>query len=167
MAATDAPSATLAPSDDQLAKLSPLAGKWRGEGHGEPGDSTVERSYRWVLGGRYLESRNRSTYAPQAANPKGEVHEDVGYVSHDKARKLLVARQFHVEGFVNQYVLESAADSTFVFVSEAIENIPAGFRARETLRLLGEDELEETFEIAPPGQDFAVYSKTSLRRTKP
>ena len=159
--------AAAAPADDQLAQLSRLAGVWRGQGHGEPGDSTVERTYRWTLGGKYLESRNRSTYAPQAANPKGEVHEDVGYVSHDKARKVLVARQFHIEGFVNQYVLESAADGTFVFVSEAIENIPAGFRARETLRLVGGEQLEETFEIAPPGKDFDVYSKTVLTRTAP
>ena len=68
---------------------------------------------------------------------------------------------------MNQYVLESAADGTFVFVSEAIENIPAGFRARETLRLVGGDQLEETFEIAPPGKDFDVYSKTVLTRTAP
>ena len=137
---------------------------WRGEGHGEPGDSTVQRSYRWVMGGRYLESRNRSTYAPQAKNPKGEVHEDVGYVSHDKGRNMLVMRQFHVEGFVNQYVLESATADTFVFASEEIENIPGGFRARETMRLLGDGQLEETFEIAPPKKEFAVYSKTTLMK---
>ena len=36
-------------------------------------------------------------------------------------------RQFHIEGFVNQYKLESisADGKTIVFISEAIENIPA------------------------------------------
>jgi hypothetical protein len=157
----------LKPAGDELAKLLKLEGAWRGSGEGEPGLATVERTYRWILRGKYLEVRNRSTYAPQPKNPKGEQHEDVGYISHDKQRKTLVARQFHVEGFVNQYVLESATPDTFVFVSEAIENIPAGFRARETLRLVGDSQLEETFEIAEPGKDFAVYSKSTLTRSAP
>lgn len=163
--ATDAPA--LKPASDELSRLARLEGNWRGEGQGDPGTSTVERSYRWVLDGKFLQSKNRSTYAPQPSNPKGEIHEDVGYYSHDKVRKLLVSRQFHVEGFVNQYVLESSTADTFVFVSEAIENIPAGFRARETLTFTGDDQLEETFEIAEPKGDFAVYSKTELTRVAP
>lgn len=155
----------LRPASDALAVLTKLEGEWRGTGDGEPGSSTVERSYRWVLGGRYLEVRNRSTYAPQPKNPKGEQHEDMGLVSYDKGRKKLVFRQFHVEGFVNHYVLESEARDAFVFASEAIENIPPGFRARETLRLVGDGQLEETFEIAEPSKDFAVYSKTRLNRS--
>jgi hypothetical protein len=166
-APTTTPPPALAPAGDQLAQLARLAGEWRGEGKGQPGTSSVERTYRWVLGGKYLESRNRSTYEPQPENPKGEVHEDVGYISYDKARKKLVSRQFHVEGFVNQYVLDSSTADDFVFVSEAIENIPAGFRARESLRLIGDDQLEETFEIAEPDKDFEVYSKTTLTRVKP
>jgi hypothetical protein len=155
----------LRPATDALAVLTKLEGEWRGSGEGEPGSSTVERSYRWVLGGRYLEVRNRSTYAPQPKNPKGEQHEDLGFVSHDKGRKKLVFRQFHVEGFVNHYVLESEAPDSLVFASEAIENIPPGFRARETLRFLGDGQLEETFEIAAPSKDFEVYSKTKLTRS--
>jgi len=46
--------------------------------------------------------RNQSTYPPQAKNPKGEQHEDRGFISYDKARKKFVLRQFHVEGFVNR-----------------------------------------------------------------
>jgi hypothetical protein len=48
-----------------------------------------------------------------------------------------VLRQFHVEGFVNQYVLEpGSTPERLVFTTEAIENIPAGWRARETIRVL-------------------------------
>ena len=155
----------LKPANDALAALARLEGEWRGTGEGEPGTSNVERSYRWVLGGRYLEVRNRSTYAPQPKNPKGEQHEDMGVVSYDKARKKLVFRQFHVEGFVNHYVLDSAIPEAFVFASEAIENIPHGFRARETLRFVGDGQLEETFEIAEPDKDFAIYSKTKLAKS--
>jgi hypothetical protein len=51
----------------------------------------------------------------------------------DARRHRAILRQFHVEGFVNQYVadLDSQLDK-LVFTSEAIENIPPGWRARET-----------------------------------
>lgn len=143
-----------------------LVGTWRGDASGEPGAGKVERTYRFAIGGRYLEVHNRSVYSPSNAKPAGEIHEDVGFYSHDTARKALVLRQFHIEGFVSQYVLESADAQTFVFVSESIENIPSGFRARETLRLTGPDRVEETFELAPPGKEFAVYSSSSLVRVR-
>ncbi len=159
-----ASSPSLKPASDALATLARLEGEWRGAGEGEPGTSNVERSYRWVLGGRYHEVRNRSTYAPQPKNPKGEQHEDMGLVSYDKARKKLVFRQFHVEGFVTHYVLDSTTPEMFVFMSEAIENIPPGFRARETLHFVGDGQLEEVFEIAEPDKDFEIYSKTRLAK---
>jgi hypothetical protein len=162
-----AAAAPLKPATPELAALEPLVGTWRGAGRGEPGESTVERSYRFVLGGRYLEVENESTYAAQPKNPTGEIHQDRGLYSYDGGRKKLVFRQFHVEGFVNQYVVETAEPTRWVFVTEAIENIPPGFRGRETLRLVGPDELEETFEIAPPNKDFAVYSTSKLERVVP
>ena len=51
-----------------------------------------------------------------------------------------------------------------MFTSEAIENIPAGWRARETYELVGQDEFVETFELAPPGKDFEPYTQSRLRR---
>lgn len=39
-----------------------------------------------------------------------------------------------------------------MFTSEAIENIRAGFRARETYLMASADEFEEVFELAEPGQ---------------
>ncbi|MBK5256609.1 MAG: hypothetical protein JJE39_11295 [Vicinamibacteria bacterium] len=78
-----------------------------------------------------------------------------------------VLRQFHIEGFVNQYVAEPTLDSsTLRFVSESIENIPAGFRARETYRIVSPDEFVETFEMTEPGKDFEVYSEARLKRKK-
>jgi hypothetical protein len=159
--------APLKAAKPELAVLERLVGTWRGTGQGEPGDATVERTYGYVLGGRFLEVRNRSTYAAQPKNPKGERHEDQGLYSYDGGRKKLVFRQFHVEGFVNQYVIETHEPDRLVFVTESIENIPPGFRGRETLRFVGPDALEETFEIAPPKQDFAVYSTTKLQRVAP
>src|SRR6266404_9843771 len=91
-----------------------------------------------------------------------------GMMSFDKARKSFVFRQFHIEGFVNQYVMtsSSADGKSIVFTSESIENIPAGYRARETYKILGRDEFTEVFEISEPGEDFELYSESHWRRKK-
>jgi hypothetical protein len=148
--------------------LKPFVGNWKGEGGGEPGKGKYERSYQFILNKRFIEIRNKSTYEPTAQNPKGEVHEDIGYFSYDNGRKTFMLRQFHIEGFVNQFKLDSISPDkkTLVFVTESIENIPAGFRAKETYRLLSDDEIEETFEIAEPGKEFSVYSKVKLVHQK-
>jgi hypothetical protein len=126
----------------------------------------VVREYTFVLNQRYLEVRNQSTYPPQEKNPKGEVHEDRGMFSYDRGAKKLVLRQFNLEGYVNHYVLDSvSADSrTVVFVTVAIENIPAGWRARETYAFSGENEFTEKFELAEPGKEFAPYSESHFHR---
>ena len=152
--------ATLTP--DPFAPLALLVGRWVGTTEGQPGKDTVEREYSRALGSRFIRVTNRSTYPPQSANPKGETHEDEGWFSYDRARKRLVLRQFHVEG-LNQYVEDS---TPLRFVSEAIENIPAGWRARETYVLDGPDELEEVFELAEPGKEFERYSRSRLTRAR-
>jgi hypothetical protein len=146
----------------------PLVGTWEGKSAGQPGEASVRREFQFVLGDRFLQVRNRSTYAPQEKNPKGEIHDDQGMVSYDRKRKRFIYRQFHVEGFVNHYAADSLAPGadTLTFRSEAIENIPAGFRARETWVRSGPDELIERFEMAEPGKDFEVYSEARLRRLK-
>jgi hypothetical protein len=129
------------PASDVLSPVRVLVGKWRASSEGQPGRATVEREYSGLFGSRFIQVRNQSTYAPQEKNPKGEVHEDMGVFSFDQARKQIVLRQFHLEGFVNQYVAEAPSKpKTVVFTTEAIENIPPGFRARETYTILGSDE---------------------------
>jgi hypothetical protein len=75
-------------------------------------------------------------------------------------------REFHIEGFVNQFVLQSESRNEIVFVSESIENIPNGWRARETYRVLGPDEFIERFDLTEPGKDFELYSETRFQRIK-
>jgi len=153
--------------DDPLATVRFFAGRWQGTGTGEPGSSTVEREYQFVLGGKFLQAKNLSRWAPREKNPKGEIHEDLGLMSYDTARKTIIYRQFHIEGFVNQYVMEPVRDpKTLVFTSEAIENIAPGWRARETYHILGGDEFEEVFELAAPGKEFELYSKSHLHRRR-
>ena len=143
-----------------------LTGNWKGTGEGEPGKGNYERTYQFILGHNFIEIKNRSAYAATDKHPKGEVHEDIGYMSYDKVRKTFVLRQFHVEGFVNQYKLDSISPDgkTIVFVSEALENIPTGWRAKETYQLTAANEFMETFELAPPYGKYSVYTKAVLKR---
>jgi hypothetical protein len=90
------------PPADPLAPVARLVGTWTGMSEGQPGKGQVERRYERVLGSRFIQVRNRSTYPPQEKNPKGEVHEDIGFLSFDRGRKRVVFRQFHTEGFVNR-----------------------------------------------------------------
>jgi hypothetical protein len=165
--AISAPVLAQQPPADTLAPVAPFIGRWTGTSEGQPGTGTVERDYERALGARFIRARNRSTYPPQEKNPKGEKHEDEGFFSFDRSRKRILLRQFHVEGFVVSYVqdLDSKA-GTLSFTSEAIENIPPGYRARETYTMTGSDELEEVFELAEPGKEFVLYSRTRLKRVK-
>lgn len=145
-----------------------FVGTWEGTGEGQWGTSKVEREYRFVLNGDFLHGKNKSTYEPQEKNPKGEVHENWDFFSYDAVRQKYVLRQFHVEGFVNQYVLDSIAEDgkTLVFITESIENIPAGWRAKETYNFLSDDEFTETFELAAPEKEFEVYVENHFKRKK-
>jgi len=154
-------------STDPFQLVAFLIGRWQGTTEGQPGTGTVAREYSRALNSRFIRVKNQSTYPPQPANAKGEVHEDEGFISFDRTRKKLALRQFHVEGFVNQYVEdEGSTAKKVVFTSEQIENIPAGFRARETYLVIGPDEFEEIFEIAEPGKAFEVYSRARLSRIR-
>jgi hypothetical protein len=146
-----------------------LLGNWEGTTQGQPGQGKGERHYELVLGGKFLHGRNRTVYPPQEKNLKGEVHEDVGYFSYDRSRKRLVLRQFHVEGFVNEYIERQDGSSqakTLVFETERIENIPQGWRARETYKIISPDEFVEVFELAEPQKEFSVYAESRWKRVK-
>jgi hypothetical protein len=152
---------------NNLSSLEFFIGKWQGTAEGRPGTGTVTREYVSSLRSRIIQATHRGEYPPQPANPKGEVHEDTGIYSFDNSTKQIRFRQYHVEGFVVHYVLEpQTKPGTFVFVSEAIENIPKGYRSRETHVALSADEFEEIFELADPGKEFEVYSRTRLKRVR-
>jgi hypothetical protein len=76
-------------------------------------------------------------------------------------------REFHNEGYVNQYILEPRPDSShaLVFVTESIENISAGWRARTTLEVISEDSFRETFDLAGPDQEWACYITNEFIRS--
>lgn len=153
--------ASLAAQDD-LGAVRFLEGSWTCENKGVPGEGKGERSYAFVLRGRFLEGRNRTVY-PQTEKNKGEVHEDRSLFSYDRARKTIVLRQFHAEGFVNQYVCVQKQEGT-VCETEAIENIAPGWKARVSWRQAEGGELVETFELAAPGKEYSIYSTARLKK---
>jgi hypothetical protein len=144
------------------ARVQFLVGEWEGESEGEPGKgrSTVVP----FRAERPFPRQNVSTYPPQPKNEKGEVQALVA-LQPRPGRAVLVLRQFHQEGFVNQYAVQpGTGGSPVVFESEALENIPAGWRARETYEVVSADEFTETFELAQGDGNWSVYSRTRFKR---
>lgn len=143
-------------------------GQWEGKVEGKYGQAKIEQEFQFVLSGEFLRIENKSTFEPTEKEPKGEVHQDLGFFSYDKNREKFVFRQFHVEGFVNQYVLESISEDgkTLIFITESIENIPAGWRAKLTYKILDEDEFGQIFELAPPDKDFEACAQGYLKRKR-
>ncbi len=160
--------ATSSAQSDPLAILRVLEGKWEGKAAGEPGKGVSTREYRFDMNGRYLSVRNKSVWEPKTAGGKSEIHEDFGMFSYDRALKKIILRQFHIEGFVNEYTLDSISEDgkSLEFVTNRIENIPQGWRAKESYRFVSSEEFVETFYLAAPAKEFAVYSETKLRRVK-
>ena len=145
-----------------------LAGTWEGTATGAGGAGTARRTYAFVLKDRYIHEKNTTSYPPQEQNKAGEVHEHWSFISYDRARATLVLRQFHPEGFVNQYVVNKAESTPkkLVFDSERFENYDNNARARETYDIVSADEFIETFELGDPGKPLEVYSRTHFKRVK-
>ena len=153
---------------DVWAPFKYFVGEWEGNGEGKAGISKVEKNFQFIMNGKYLHLKTRAVFEPQEKNPKGEVHEDWGFFSYDMFRKKFVFRQFHIEGFINQYVLEQISDDgkTLVFDSEQFENAPPGWKARITYKIVDDNNLEESFDLATPGKALQCYILNFLERKK-
>lgn len=139
---------------DPFERISFIVGEWEGTSKGKPGEGKVRRTCQRVLNDRFIECRTTVTY-------EKEVHHDVAYFSYDKSATKLRLRQFHGEGFVNNYL----EGEPLVFTTTEIENIPPGWRARETYERTA-DEWKERFELAQPGKDFEPYTASTLKRVQ-
>jgi lysophospholipase L1-like esterase len=141
-------------------------GEWTGEETGKAGVGKGERNIEFIMNEKYLFYQNVSRFEPQVNNPEGETHEDWTFFSFDNNRKTFVLREFHSEGFVNQYTLTSQSEdgTNFVFISENVENAPSGMRARVTLNILNRNMFKETFELALPGKEFSFWLENNWTR---
>lgn len=153
---------------DKWETLRYFLGSWEGQGSGKPGNSRCERSYELVLNDQFIRVTSRSVYPPQELNPEGEIHDEIGFFSYDGVREKFVFREFHVEGYVNQYTFEPQwkDDRTLEMVSEAIENFNPGWRARTTYEILSENVFRETFDLSGPGREWACFITNEMKRVR-
>ncbi len=149
-----------------LEKLQPLIGNWKGNGSVGESKSEIHSGFNWAMNNKYIEVKNHSEFEPTEKNKDGEIHDDWGMISYDHGRKKIVFRQFHVEGFVNQYILNDSLsnDTVFIFESEIIENFVPGGRARYTLRLEDNSMLKTIFDIGMPGNELQCYGTNLMRK---
>jgi hypothetical protein len=152
--------------EDVWAPLKALLGEWEGSGGRGSIQSQIQARYNFVLNGNYIEVYHKAVFPPQEGLEAGETHEDKGFISYDRGRKKFVFRQFHIEGFVNQYVLDSLSTdgSTLFLNSEQIENAPPGTKANYVIKIINENEIETAFNVAFPGREYQCFSKNRLTK---
>lgn len=153
---------------DPLAVISWLIGDWTGIGEGQPGTSASTRHTERIHNDNFIKVEGRSVYPRQQANPTGEVHTSLDLWSFDRRRNLLVLRQFDSLGFVSTYVQDRAASTAgrLILVSESLESVPAGWRARYTYQLVATDEYHELFEL-DSGRGYERYVFGRFLRQEP
>ena len=145
-----------------------FAGEWRGEESASFGDGRGERTYEFIVQGRFLLGQNHSVFPPQDGLPDGDIHDDWTVFSYDSARETFVLRQFNSEGFVNTFVLQdpSTLPDRMVFVLVASENA-SGARGSLTYARQRDDTFEEVFELTMPGVDSPITIRNRWRRATP
>jgi len=74
-------SAALIGQADPFQRVAFLVGRWQGTTEGQPGEGSTQREYVRVMSSRFKRVTNQSRYPVQPQNPKGEVHEDEGFIS--------------------------------------------------------------------------------------
>lgn len=148
-----------APMADPFAGLRFLAGEWRGEGEGKPGQSTGRASFRFELEGKAMVRRSFAEYP--AANGRPAVrHEDLMTFFEEGGQ--LKAFYLDNEDHVIRYLV-TEVPSGVAFTSEA----GPGPRFRLTyLRDAEAGRVTLRFEIAPPGKPeaFATYLEAAMRK---
>lgn len=163
------PAVLFAQTGERQSEWAPLryfVGTWEGTATSRTSIGTATREFRFVLDGAFLESAGKTVYEASTQLPDGQTREELGFFSYDRARKTIVLRQFHPEGYVNQYALDSVSvdTTTLVFVSENIENIPPDWRAKVQYEIIDKNEFIELFKLAPPGEAFEVFWETHFTR---
>jgi hypothetical protein len=151
---------------DPFENLNVLIGDWTGSGSGFGNEtSKIESSFQYVMDGKYIEVVNDSKFEPTTDNPRGEHHVDKGFISHDQERKLIMFRQFNIEGYINQYALNTSVsnDSTLVFETEEIENLSGG-KARWTILINSDTKIETVFDVSFSRDEFTCMGINELER---
>ncbi len=153
-----------------LKKIDFIIGEWSGTGDGFGNkQSKINSSFTWVMNKKYIEVKNVSQFEPDEENPEGEYHEDRGYISYDNTRRKIVFRQFNIETYVNQYVLNDSLskDDVLVFETEGqIENFVSNGKARWIIKKTSDHQLETVFEASFTGKEkeYACFGTNYLTK---
>lgn len=155
---------------DHWSPLHRIVGEWVGSGKGIGGTSTTSHTYEFLFKGKFLHSRTFSQFESDDPETLGEIHEDWGFFSHDPDLGKIIFRQFLSEGYVNTYVLESAASETtdsdtLVFTSTSTEGA-GGMQARLTIQFTGDDEYTMILYLARPGEEWFSCQNLVMQRKK-
>jgi len=153
--------------NNQFEKIEFLLGSWSGNGVGFGNEKSVIHSeFKSIMHGTYIEFINDSKFTPTEKNPGGDHHIDKGIISFDKIRELIVLRQFNIEGYVNQYILNDSlsSDSTFVFETEIIENFTPGGKGKWVIEKISENEIKTTIEVSFPRKDYTCLGTNYLKK---
>ncbi|UCE05848.1 MAG: hypothetical protein JSW07_20030 [bacterium] len=143
-----------------------FVGEWEGHSTGKSREGNGGRVYKFIMNDMFLYYQNTMKFDPQEKNPKGDFHEDRTFYSYDKNRNLIVVRQFNIEGFINQFVLDSLSSDqkTLIFITESSENAPPGLKARLIYEIENENEFVETFELGFTGKEFSCWMINHWKR---
>ena len=75
-------------------------------------------------------------------------------------------RQYHNEGYFTEYALNDSISTPnqLVFETERIENFVPGGRARFTINILGDNEIETVFKVGLPEREMACFGTNRLKK---
>ncbi len=152
-----------------LNDLDILIGEWEGVGTGFGNEqSSIHSSFLFAMDSAYIEVQNESKFEPTEKKPEGEIHKDKGFISYDKNRSMIVFRQFHIEGYITQYVLVDSlsSDKILVFETEAIENFVPGGKARWTIKRTGDNQIETIFDVSFGESGYTCFGNNILTLVK-
>jgi hypothetical protein len=140
-----------------------LIGEWSGEGGGSPGPGSGGSSFQFDLGQHVIIRRNHANY-PASAGRAATAHEDLMVIYPDAGGAGAKAIYFDNEGHVIEYVATWATDGKSLSLVSMPTPLKPGFRLVYTE--LARDQMDLTFEIAPPGRpgEFKRYLSGRLAR---
>lgn len=131
-----------------------MLGEWTGEGSGQPGQGTGSFTFSYDLQKRILVRKNHTDF-PKTDKSPAFSHEDlmIVYQENDKTK----AVYWDNEGHIINYTAEFSKDgNTLYFTSEIIPKAP---RFRLVYEKMGDNKMNNIFEIASPGKpdQFSKY----------
>lgn len=142
-----------------------LVGEWQGYGEFSDRSTLIHKRFSYEVAGMYLIERTIDMFPPDSLTTEFEVHQDFTvYYRHNRDGTVL-AKGFFVESYVTSATVEIGDDGrTIVVETHEVENGPPGMRTSYTIRQRSADQFRATFEIAMPGEEYAVFEELLMKR---